>query len=1026
MRDNNNSTGGEISLDATPVTDVSSLISNNSVQYDCRRVNILNFGVTNARSISAKISSVVENFENLGLDFLTVSETWLKRGKKSNDIIRLLKDHGLGIIKKDRDIRGGGVGIVFDHNKVTLKEAFRFPADIEAVCAVGKSAATGKKIVIISAYIPPKTDAAGLLRFKVVLKEKMEQIKADLGDFGFFMGADTNRRDISDCFESFPTIVRIAHGPTRGNAALDVCFTNRADSVKEVKICSPLEDGEGTQSDHAICFFKSVEDKVHEYKTRKFTLRKYSDWGEEEFGRLLGSTDWSCLLGKEPDEAVCILNQKLTEYCDQCFPWIEHKTRSCDKPWITKRIRRLLRRKRRAFKERGKSEYYKRKRDDADREVKKNKVRFLDKVKGRFKTTKNPKEYYAAVKLLHTEEAPKRWDVCSLFPGEDELTVASKSADFFNKISREFRPVPNPVGVDFEDLAPSEAEVVKKLKKMKKPASKVKGDIDRRLIIKYPELLAKPLTIVYRSIYRVLRWPRAWKEETVTLLPKARVPDSLGQVRNISCTPFFSKVLESFLLDDLREDITLADQQFGGRKGQGVDHMLIETWEEILKSLEQKDTAVNLMAIDFEKAFNRMDHGICVETLKEMGAKVHTTSLVQAFLHGRVMSVKINDTFSPPLPVSGGAPQGSILGPFLFCASINKLLNVEIGDKAPPPPPHPHPATVQEGLPPTFDESSLSSGSDVNSSDDDGPLNFFRWFRPRVLEDSVLSERSPQEEIDTMDGHPDWEEGSTQINGYIDDLNVIERVRESGAITHMTEMKTRKFIHSPESEKIFGGINAVASEDNMRVNPKKTQLLCITTSTSYDSTSYIRHEDERLRSGEFLKILGFYFDKNPGVGFHVRKMLEKIRDKLWSLRHLKKCGLSQRDLVGVYKTFLLPILDYAIPTYHPQLNLFLASEIERVQADSMRIIFGPLVAYGTILEAGIVEEHRIRRERITRSFAVKSLGNARFRDKWFPRNDEVNYGLRNRERFEVRFARTERYTKSPLQYMRRVLNEIHA
>ena len=102
--------------------------------------------------------------------------------------------------------------------------------------------------------------------------------------------------------------------------------------------------------------------------------------------------------------------------------------------------------------------------------------------------------------------------------------------------------------------------------------------------------------------------------------------------------------------------------------------MLIESWDNILESLEQKNTAVNLMAIDFEKAFNRMDHGLCLMKLRDMGAKEHTTALVQAFLSGRKMKVKINDTFSPLLPVGGGAPQGCILGPFLFCVSIDGLL----------------------------------------------------------------------------------------------------------------------------------------------------------------------------------------------------------------------------------------------------------------------------------------------------------------------------------------------------------------
>ena len=528
-------------LDATVPSDTSSSSSNFSVHYNTDRFNILNFGVTNTRSISAKINSVVENFRNLELDFLTVSDTWLRRGKTSTAAVNSLRDESMGIVKRDRDSRGGGVAIVFDQNKLCLKEAFCFPGDVEAVCAVGKILASNRRIIVISAYIPPKTNAADLLKFKVSLKLKIEQIKADIGDCCFFLGADTNRRDIADCFENFPAIRRVEHGPTRNGAGLDVCFTNMVDEIKDIKICQPLEDETGVQSDHSLCFFKVVTEKTHVYTTKVFTTRKYSEWGEEEFGRLLRQTDWDFLNSQTPDPAVGLFQARLDDYCDQCFPWVQHKVRLCDKPWVTRRIERLIRRKRRAFKLDGKTEYWKRKRDHADSEIKKNKVRFLEKVREGFKDTRNPKKFYSAIKLLKCEDAPKPWNVCSLFPGEEEAAVAEKSALFFNKISCEFEPVPPPPTVNWEDKAPSYREVLTKIKAMKKPASKVKGDIDRRLVIKYPDLLATPLTIIFRSIYRHLSWPALWKEETVTLLPKVKAPETLSQNRNISCTPFFSK-----------------------------------------------------------------------------------------------------------------------------------------------------------------------------------------------------------------------------------------------------------------------------------------------------------------------------------------------------------------------------------------------------------------------------------------------------------------------------------------------------
>ena len=91
-----------------------------------------------------------------------------------------------------------------------------------------------------------------------------------------------------------------------------------------------------------------------------------------------------------------------------------------------------------------------------------------------------------------------------------------------------------------------------------------------------------------------------------------------------------------------------------------VDHFLIESWQNILDSLEDQRASVNVVSLDFEKAFNRMDHGACVEALLQHGAPDNLVIVIRSFLTGRTMSVKIGKTMSAPRKVNGGSPQGSI------------------------------------------------------------------------------------------------------------------------------------------------------------------------------------------------------------------------------------------------------------------------------------------------------------------------------------------------------------------------------
>ena len=62
-----------------------------------------------------------------------------------------------------------------------------------------------------------------------------------------------------------------------------------------------------------------------------------------------------------------------------------------------------------------------------------------------------------------------------------------------------------------------------------------------------------------------------------------------------------------------------------------------------------------------------------------------------------------------------------------------------------------------------------------------------------------------------------------------------------------------------------------------------------------------------------------------------------------------------------------------------------------------------------------------RRENLTKKFAEKTSKNERF-GEWFKEKDYGERDLRNKKRYTENFARTERLKKSPVYYMRRLLN----
>ena len=270
----------------------------------------------------------------------------------------------------------------------------------------------------------------------------------------------------------------------------------------------------------------------------------------------------------------------------------------------------------------------------------------------------------------------------SLFPGRTDLEIGELVADYFNSISDEFLPLRAFQGPQHAPYNPlTVPEVEKRIKDAKKSKSSVKGDILPELVNDLAPILAVPLCQIYNNVLNSSHWPHRWKLETVTIIPKKPCPTGLTDCRNLSCTALFSKILETYVLGELRKKTGLEECQYGGSPGCGVDQFLIDSWQNILDTLEDTRASVNIVSLDFEKAFNRVDHAECLRALSDHGASDRMVGVIRSFLTGRKMSVKIGSTLSVPRDVNGGSPQGSILGTYLFNITTDRLTSgIEYGD----------------------------------------------------------------------------------------------------------------------------------------------------------------------------------------------------------------------------------------------------------------------------------------------------------------------------------------------------------
>ena len=390
-------------------------------------------------------------------------------------------------------------------------------------------------------------------------------------------------------------------------------------------------------------------------------------------------------------------------------------------------------------------------------------------------------------------------------------------ADNFNGISSKFE------GLDparMPSTYSSEVPILTtagRLRKIRKPKSMVRHDIFPSPVGPAADSLAAPLSDIYNTISATDTWPLLWKQEFVTPIPKKLLPASVNDLQNISCTALFSKVHESFVLGWLTEQVGMSSNQMGGMKGAGTEHYLVELFQLILEALEDPRAASVITSIDYSKAFNTLDFLHCLEALASKGASSELIAIARSFLTSRTMAVKVSQVTSKPRVVLGGVPQGSILGVFLFNATIDAF---EAASKD----------VVKYPV----------IGGDPNVATG----------QPHA-HDSSLDQRAQQPYH--RPGFKAWEHFLLSVLKYIDDNNIHEKISMDGLVI---DKNGKKRARANRSQNLFRQIMRGAELLGMKINSDKTMVLCISDSQTYKASAFIESADGTTISlVERLKIL---------------------------------------------------------------------------------------------------------------------------------------------------------------------------
>ena len=118
----------------------------------------------------------------------------------------------------------------------------------------------------------------------------------------------------------------------------------------------------------------------------------------------------------------------------------------------------------------------------------------------------------------------------------------------------------------------------------------------------------------------------------------------------------------------------LDPDQFGGMKGNSINHYLIEMTNFILFNQDMKNPQATLAAfLDFKQGFNRCQHSIFIDIMaKDYNLPGWLLRILIGYLSGRKLRIRYKSKTGEEKSIFGGGGQGTVLGLWIFLFMIDK------------------------------------------------------------------------------------------------------------------------------------------------------------------------------------------------------------------------------------------------------------------------------------------------------------------------------------------------------------------